>query len=72
MLQSYHEKAYSPPLSLPDCNTFLKLTVQCESASGRIEDSVSAALCMLHHMNQTRLPPPAASTFTLATQCVLA
>ena len=72
MLQSYHEKAYSPPLSLPDCNTFLKLTVQCESASGRIEDSVSAALCMLHHMSQTRLPPPAASTFTLATQCVLA
>ena len=72
MLQSYHEKAYSAPLSLPDCNTFLKLTMQHESASGGIEDSISAALCVLRHMKQTRSPPPAASTFTLATQCVLA
>lgn len=70
MLKSYHEKAYSPPLSLLDCNTFFRLVVQGEPAGGSMEDSVSAALSMLHHMKQTSLPPPAATTFTLATQCV--
>lgn len=71
MLKSYHEKAYSP-LSLPDCDTFFKLVIQTQSAGGSIEDGVGAALSVLHHMKQTSLPPPAASTFTLATQCVLA
>lgn len=72
MLKSYQEKSHSPPLSLPDCDTFFWLTIQVEPAGCSIEDSVSAALSMLHHMKQTSLSPPAATTFTLATQCVSA
>ena len=72
MLESYHDKVYSPPLSTPECDLFLTLCVQNQTAGGSTEDSISAALSVLHHMKQTSLPFPAVSTYGMATQCVLA
>ena len=72
MLESYHDKAHRLPLSIPDCDLFFKLCIQNEAASGSTEDSISAALSVLHHMKQTSLPSPAVSTYVMATQCVLA
>ncbi|KAL3161708.1 hypothetical protein ABBQ38_008807 [Trebouxia sp. C0009 RCD-2024] len=72
MLRSYHEEAYAPPLSVTDCDTFLKLCKAGEQAGGSLADSLSAALSLLHHMKQTRLPAPAVTTCTLATHCLLA
>ncbi|KAL3141226.1 hypothetical protein ABBQ38_003567 [Trebouxia sp. C0009 RCD-2024] len=78
MLTSYHDKAYSIPLSVSDCDTFIKLCMQGwpgsteEGMEVDTQEGISAALCLLHHMKQTSLPAPAVSTFTQATLCALA
>ncbi|KAL3161697.1 hypothetical protein ABBQ38_008796 [Trebouxia sp. C0009 RCD-2024] len=72
MLTSYREEAYALPLSVSDCNTFLKLCKASEQAGGSLADSLSPALSLLHHMKQTSLPAPAVTTCTLATHCLLA
>ncbi|KAL3141229.1 hypothetical protein ABBQ38_003570 [Trebouxia sp. C0009 RCD-2024] len=80
MLTSYHDKAYSIPLSVSDCDTFIKLCMQGWPGSTEegvavtvdTQEGISAALGLLHHMKQTSLPAPAVSTFTQATLCALA
>lgn len=80
MLKSYHDKAYTLLLSVSDCDTFITLCMSSPPADGStaeyieecIQEASSAALCLLHHMEQTSLPAPAVSTFTQATLCALA
>lgn len=72
MLRCYLKEAYDAPLSVADCDTFVKLCTASAQAGGSIADSISAALSLLHHMKQSRLPAPAVTTYTWATQCLLA
>ena len=71
MLTSYQDKAYSRPLPVSDCDTFIKLCMPGvpangsteEDTEGRTQEGISAVLSLLHHMRQTSLPAPAVSTF---------
>ena len=72
MLKSYTNEAYDAPLSVPDCDTFVQLCTASAQAGGSMADSISATLSLLHHMKHSGLPAPTMSTYTLATQCLVA
>ncbi|MCJ1242614.1 hypothetical protein MMC14_010623, partial [Varicellaria rhodocarpa] len=72
MLQEYGKYAYSGPLSVPDCDKFIKLCAEEAQQEGSMADSITAVVSLLHHLKDASSPRPSVSTFALAAECVLA